>query len=55
MIKSEENPALDFLANLMDPSVLYFDDKRSFDQQGVLNKPDMSVLSRILGQAERSH
>ena len=51
----EENPALDFLANLMDPSLLYFDDKRSDDQPVVLNKPDIAVLARILDQAESSH
>ena len=55
VIKSEENPALDLLANLMDPSLLYFDDKRSYDQPVVLNKPNLVVLSRILDQAESSH
>ena len=55
VIKSEENPALDLLANLMDPSLLYFDDKRSYDQPVVLNKPDMAVFSRILEQAKSSH
>lgn len=55
VLKSEENPALDLLANLMDPSLLYFDDKRSYDQPVVLNKPNLAVLSRILDQAESSH
>ena len=52
---SEENPALDLLANLMDPSLLYFDDKRSYDQSVLLNKPDIAILFRILDQAESSH
>lgn len=55
VIKSEENPALDLLANLMDPSLLYFDDKRSYDQSVLLNKPDIAILFRILDQAESSH
>ena len=56
VIKSEENPALDLLESLMDPSTLYSDEKRSnFDIPSVQDMPDMAVFSRILDQAVKSH
>lgn len=54
-IKSEEIPALDLLENLMDPSTLYFEDKRSnFDIPSVEDMPDITIFSRILNQAVTS-
>ena len=56
VIKSEENQALDLLESLMDPSTLYFEEKRSnFDIPSVQDMPDMSIFSRILDQAVKSH
>ena len=54
-IKSEEIPALDLLENLMDPSTLYFEDKRSnFDIPSVEDMPDITIFSRILNKAVNS-
>ena len=54
-IKSEEIPALDLLENLMDPSTLNFEDKRSnFDIPSVEDMPDITIFSRILNQAVTS-
>ena len=56
VIKSEENQALDLLESLMDPSTLYFEEKRSnFDIPSVQDKPDLTAFSRILDQAVKSH
>ena len=53
-IAIEASPGLDLLTNLMDPSHFYFDKRSSFKpiKQPM---PDMTILSRILGQSKSSH
>ena len=53
-IAIEASPGLDLLTNLMDPSHFYFD-KRSSLKPIKQPMPDMTILSRILGQSKSSH
>ena len=49
------SPGLDLITNLMDPSHFYFDKRSSFKQSMKQPMPDMTILSRILGQSKSSH